>query len=128
MTHTMTDLEVFTDAYIAAALWASPDESDGNGGNSIDNNYGLDDLAPKALKAMQDDCRKFLEECSEWIEADPNNGFDQAGHDFWLTRNGHGCGFWEPDDWTQPWADKLDKASVAFGECYLYVENDTIYC
>ena len=51
-----------------------------------------------------------------------------AGHDFWLTRNGHGAGFWD-GDWPLPYADLLDKAAQAAGTCDLYVGDDgMIYC
>ncbi len=131
MTYIRTNLEAFTDGYIEAALWSSTYEhTEGNEvwDSPIDSDYAPDSLAPEALKAMQDDCRKFVEENLETIEAekDDDNDFNRAGHDFWLTRNGHGAGFWD-SDWSEPGADKLDKASEAFGECHLYVENDTIY-
>ena len=38
-----------------------------------------------------------------------------AGHDFWLTRNGHGAGFWD-GDWQEPAAAALTAAAHAFGE------------
>ncbi len=122
----MTNLEAFTISYIETALWASNDESDESGGDPIDSNYGPDDLDLEALKVMQEDCRKFVEACRESIIADKDNGFGDAGHDFWLTRNGHGVGFWD-GDWSEPYATLLDEASEAFGDCHLYVENDTIY-
>jgi hypothetical protein len=46
-----------------------------------------------------------------------------AGHDFWLTRNGHGAGFWD-GDWTEPAATILTNAAKAFDECNLYLGDD----
>jgi hypothetical protein len=46
-----------------------------------------------------------------------------AGHAFWLTRNGHGAGFWD-GDWPEPHASALDEASKAFGSFDLYVGDD----
>ncbi len=130
MTYILNNLEAFTAAYIEAALWASTyeytDDNDETWDQPIDSDYGPESIDPEALKVMQDDCRKFMEENLESIEADPNQDFSDAGHDFWLTRNEHGAGFWD-SDWSEPGADKLDKASEAFGECHLYVESDTIY-
>jgi len=48
---------------------------------------------------------------------------EKAGHDFWLTRNGHGAGFWD-GDWQEPAGAELSKASKAFGEINLYVSDD----
>ena len=49
----------------------------------------------------------------------------QAGHDFWLTRNHHGCGFWD-GEWEEPQATELTEASKKFGEFGLYVHNDKL--
>ncbi|QNP78372.1 hypothetical protein [Agrobacterium tumefaciens] len=46
-----------------------------------------------------------------------------AGHDFWLTRCGHGAGFWD-GDWPEPAASVLTTASEEFGNVDLYVGDD----
>ena len=46
-----------------------------------------------------------------------------AGHDFWLTRCGHGAGFWDGDR-PEPAATVLTKASKAYGEVDLYIGDD----
>ncbi len=46
-----------------------------------------------------------------------------AAHDFWLTRCGHGAGFWD-GDWPEPAATVLDNAAKAFGNVDLYVGDD----
>lgn len=96
----------------------------------MDENYGIEDLAEKTLAAMIADCERFQTEQAELItDENCNNstrewGTDgQAGHDFWLTRNGHGSGFWD-GDWEEPAATKLTDASEAFGEVNLYVGDD----
>ena len=48
---------------------------------------------------------------------------EHAGHDFWLTRNGHGCGFWD-GDWTEPAATKLTESAENFGDYDLYIGDD----
>ena len=49
---------------------------------------------------------------------------DYAGHDFWLTRNGHGAGFW--DRGLGEAGKKLTDAAHAFGECNLYLGDDDV--
>jgi hypothetical protein len=44
----------------------------------------------------------------------------QAGHDFWLTRNGHGAGFWD-GDWPEPYASELTRVAKEFGGYSLYL-------
>jgi hypothetical protein len=45
----------------------------------------------------------------------------RAGHDFWLTRNGHGAGFWD-GDWPT-YGDLLTKVAHGFGEVDSHYEG-----
>ena len=54
------------------------------------------------------------------IRKDFDVGF--AGHDFWLTRNGHGAGFW--DRGLGEVGDRLSNACKAFGSYDLYIGDD----
>jgi hypothetical protein len=50
-----------------------------------------------------------------------------AGHDFWLTRNGHGAGFWDRNYNPSPLyyaCQNLSGAAKAWGEASLYVGDD----
>jgi hypothetical protein len=119
-------LDAMLDAYIACALWSSTDESRDDGGDPLDDNYGPEDLAPETRVAMRTDCEAFLAKCGGWIEACADrvtSPVSQAGHDLWLNRNGHGCGFWD-GDWPEPEATYLDAAAEAMGTCTLYVGDD----
>lgn len=112
-------MDKFTIAYIEAALWSSMDESDEQGGEPLDANYGIDDIAPETLASILDDCKAFQE-----AHADDIGGkLEQAGHDFWLTRNGHGAGFWD-GDWQADVGARLTEASHGFGSVDLYIGDD----
>lgn len=97
----------------------------------MDENYSIEDLAPETLTKMIEDCTKFQADHGEIINEETclNYGSDgdgpdgYAGHDFWLTRNGHGAGFWD-GDWAEPAATRLTGAAKAFGEFNLYVGDD----
>lgn len=145
----ITDLDTFTKAYIEAALWSSSaniSECDdctfttttemrkcpkcGAGLSGSDKSFqdmDLDTFAPETLAQIVADCAKFQGEQSDVIEtAECSRGsgeytkLEQAGHDFWLTRNGHGAGFWD-GDWTEPAATLLTDAAKKFGEYNLYL-------
>ena len=105
----------FLTAYIEAALWSSTDDQD----VPLDSNYSIEDLAPETFQKMDEDCARFINENWEDIGLD----FTKAGHDFWLTRNGHGCGFWD-GDWPEDAGERLTKASKRLGEVDLYVGDD----
>ena len=112
-------LDEFVDSYIECALWSSNDESDESGGEPFDENYSAADIDDVSLESMCRDCTRFFYANFSDIESD----FKQAGHDFWLTRNGHGAGFWD-GDWKEPAATHLTDASEVFGECNLYLGDD----
>jgi hypothetical protein len=110
-------------AYATAALWSSNDDDD----IPLDSNFSIDDFDDDALQKLEKDCREFLEKAKDFILNDKRhqNPFERAGHDFWLTRQGHGVGFWD-GDWDEPAATELTELSEEFGEFYLYVIDDKI--
>lgn len=120
-------MDDFTEAFFEAALWSSNDESDESGGEPLDKNYGVDDFDPKCRAALEAECEAFQADWSEHFGACHNarryGGAASAGHDFWLTRCGHGAGFWD-GDWDEPAASVLTQASKAWGEVDLYVGDD----
>ncbi len=117
-------IDLFTSCYIACALWSSSDNSRDDGGDPLDDNYGPNDLAPETLAAMIKECRDFRDYVRETLGAEAAEQVDTScgGHDFWLTRNAHGAGFWDGDWGTL--GDDLTKASKTFGSCDLYVGDD----
>lgn len=111
-------LDSFTRAYFETALWSSTDESNEQGGDPLDDNYGIDDIAPETRAKMIADCADFQERYDNLML---DGTSERGGHDFWLTRNRHGAGFWD-GDWEH--GDELTKAAHAYGGFYLYVGDD----
>src|SRR5208282_4430730 len=107
---------------------SATDKSDPSGGEPLDRNYDETDIAPSTLRRMAEDCADFQEKNAALLEQayasgtrDGNPG--HAGHDFWLTRNGHGAGFWD-SDYPQPLGDQMTKAAKGYGEADLYLGDD----
>lgn len=123
----LRSLDKFTWAYIDAALSSTSDYSDESGGDPLDENYDANDIAPETLAEMAADCKRFQEENEGALDSAEVSGRysvdEMAGYDFWMTRNGHGVGFWD-GDWSEPEGDQLDEASSVFGEYDLYVGDD----
>jgi hypothetical protein len=123
----MPTLDGFTRAYIEAALWSSGVDD----GDALDANYSMEDIAPETLATMIADCERFQVECDAELIAsnmtpECNARYathEIAGHDFWLTRCGHGSGFWD-GDWIEPAATKLTDSAHAFGNVDLYIGDD----
>ena len=108
----------FLNAYIATALALSTDDD----GVPLDETPH--ELHPDTLARMKADCLAFQVQNAEDLKGIP---YDLAGHDFWLTRNGHGAGFWDRD--LGEVGDRLTKACKAFPEVDLYAGDDGfIHC
>jgi len=108
-------MDAFTEAYLIAALFSSCDDN----GRPLDDRYTADDIAPESLARAVADCAAF-----QTLHADAiGDCASQAGHDLWLTRNGHGAGFWD-GDWPEPAATELTAAAHCYGESYPYVGDD----
>ena len=113
----------FLEQYLVTALWSSIDEKD----NPFDDNYSIDDFSEKALKQADKDCDLFLEKVRELSLLDKIyiGLLDETdiAHDFWLTRQGHGAGFWD-GDYPDEIGDKLTEIANDFRELYIYVGSD----
>lgn len=113
------ELDRFTQAYFEAALWSSSDNADEQGGEQLDKNYSMADIDPETIEKMKADCASFQEKTWDDIDVD----VVRAGHDFWLTRNGHGAGFWD-GDWPEDVGTRLTELSQKYGEFDLYIGDD----
>ena len=114
------DLDAFTRAFLNAALWAGTDDN----GEPLEDRFTLADVADATVADAAADCADFQAAHAALLDgADPA----QAGHDFYLTRNRHGAGFWDRDRSTYP-ADPegraLTDAAHAFGPWDFVVGDD----
>ena len=112
-------LDAFFRAYLECALWASTDSDKDGNCEPLDDNYSVDDISKETKEQMFADCEDFFSSNAADLD-----GIDagQAGHDFWLTRNGHGAGFW--DRGYGVLGDRLTKAAKVYGSFDLYVGDD----
>lgn len=101
--------------YAACALWSELDDD----GEPLDGLYRPEDITGDGVAEMTADCVDFAAgNVADLHGMDP----EQAGHDFWLTRNGHGAGFW--DRGLGDRGERLSKAATVYGESCLYVGDD----
>jgi DNA-directed RNA polymerase subunit RPC12/RpoP len=114
-------------AYVECALWSSVDDD----GVPLDSNYGVEDIAPEALEKMRSDVEDFLAPSVPFTEAAldfwaSELGPEQIGHDFWLTRNRHGSGFWDRFSRGdgEAFGRQLTEEADCFGSSDLYVGDD----
>ena len=68
------------------------------------------------------------EHCARMLHPDnEGDAWNAAAHDFILTRNGHGVGFWERERWHEPWDRRLTDLCKQFGELSCYVFDGRVY-
>lgn len=75
-------------------------------------------LTPLSRAQAYIDCRNFHCALTRQLPTPLPAGIDWArvGHDFWLTRNGHGCGFWDrPEVYGEDLSQWLTAMAVACG-------------
>lgn len=116
------DVHTFVEGYTKALLWTSTDERD----TPLDEHYDTGDLSEAATDQVFEDCLQFIAENYEAVRQYEalGHGPESAGHDFWLTRNGHGAGFW--DRGAGALGEALSKQSRLWGEAFAYVVEERV--
>jgi len=108
----------FLESYIETALWSSTDDN----GDSLDASYYVSDIVPETLAQMKKDCDNFREQAEDYL--DPLDvSLEKIAHDFWLTRNRHGAGFWD-GDYPEPIGKALTDIAHSFGSFDLILGED----
>lgn len=109
----------FMEAYIKTALWSTTDHPQGE--EPLDKNYSADDFDEDHKQKLIDEAEKFMR--ANRIDIGVFGDWMDAGHDLWLTQNGHGTGFWD-GGWQEDAGERLTKAAKAIGERSIYVGDD----
>jgi len=123
---TLEELAEVVESYLEAAGWlvsshaGKPEYDDvGYDGDHREGpfsdgayNHGIESVEEFVTIVGEDDIRTYL----------ATEGTAQLGHDLWLTRNGHGTGFW--DRGLGDLGDRLSNAARTLGEADSWVHDD----
>lgn len=109
------DREVFLQGYWGAVDFTASD----NEGEPLDV-YSRDELPPETVADMEETATDFLQ--AQWVWLHSCDDLSRAGSDFHLTRNGHGCGFW--DGHWEELGTRLTEAAKAYGSCEVHCFSD----
>lgn len=113
-------LSPFIIAYIDAALWSSSCNETENDDTPLSDRYSMADIDSLSMDRIVKECEDFIGQCKpEDLELQRD---DQNGHDFWLSRNGHGAGFF--DRGLGDAGDRLQEIARGMGESDIYVGDD----
>jgi len=121
------DLRDFACGYVEALFFTNGDSGDDD--EFSFNRLGAERLTQAARASIIDDCASFLSDLARDAIARSDGDYEQAGRDFWFTRQGHGVGFWDKgeDIWPKEARDALNARAKGFGEAYMYRKNGWIY-
>lgn len=110
------NLTEFVQSYLTTVAWCENEESKR--------------ISKKTYKQAEHDCNVFIDKCIQHfgndkaIELLTTPGYDLtylAPHDFWLTRNGHGAGFWDkPEMYGDQECNELTLIAKEMGVCDTY--------
>ena len=134
---TSAQIDTITKHYLIALLWTMPCNDDcENPGDDI----AIEDLPPETIEQAKQDVTDFVNACGALFDqamecyddgygrhSDAGSVEAAFGHDFALTRNHHGVGFWDRDSTGLPkfLGDALTRVChKKFNECNLYIGDD----
>jgi hypothetical protein len=115
-----THLNKFVRSYLATGVWVE-----------FESDEMPETVSKEAIRLAFEDCQRFIDKVKElfskedadYILKRPGSDLDLlAPHEFYLTRNRHGAGFWD-GDWDEH-GDKLTKICHEMKECQLYTGDD----
>lgn len=107
----MNIFQKFVGGYVDAMIWADKPE---------DESWSTLDISVEGWAQIKADCQKFFNAKANLVKADDVR---QAGIDFWLTRQGHGAGFWD-GDWGDIGDDLTDYTNKNFPQLWPYTGDD----
>ena len=114
-------IEQFTDSYLQTANWATFDSGEATRG-----------FTKAAMECAKIDCQKFIDKVrNEFTESEADSIINLEGndltsltaHNFFLTREGHGAGFWDSEIYNtlaNDGGNRLTKLAEECGDSGIY--------
>lgn len=108
------DIKEILNCYLAAALWTVDDTDEEFEGKTID------DISDRSKEKAKIEIEWFVKSAGKYLDKLSD---DLIGHDLWLTRNGHGTGFWDRG-YNEKIEDLLVHLCEILGNADIYIGND----
>lgn len=119
---TATEAEELVTESMVTMLWQAGELTDKEGEvlpTTWEDAYEVEDAVSDAFERVEETMMNFLNDNTEDVqEYLITRTLGQLAHDYWLTRNHHGAGFW--DRGLGGLGDRLTKAAQLDGEYYLF--------
>lgn len=116
-------------SYIRTAFWSTSegDELD----TPLENNYDIEDLDAGDIGYLNALLSEFMRKVERYLKTKEirileieGNNLNQIAHDFLLTQNHHGAGFWDGDYPIH--GEKLTELAQEAPEVHLFVEDGKV--
>ncbi len=105
-------MEEILNSYLHTALWTE----------ELEGKYSYSDAEKTTLANAERDVKEFVEKAGVLLDC---LDMSTVGHDFWLTRNGHGAGFWDGEQYSKEVGKKLTEISKTFKEVNIFENGKT---
>lgn len=125
------DIDTILNHYLIAAIWADMPEDDSK---SV---IADTDIHSDSVAACRREVAAFIELAENHANGDLIEQYkscefgeyeaaaaEMLGHDIWLTRNGHGAGFWSRDNLPGTLGDDLTEIANVIGPRNVYRGDD----
>lgn len=126
--HPFYDLSDFAKGYVEAMFFTNGDTGDER--EDLLNDLGVERLTRVAVANIARDCDQFQRDqrnvlAAAYAESDYSP--EEAGRDLWLTRQGHGAGFWDREQLPHDIRTYLTAGAAYMGEVAPSVNRGWIY-
>jgi len=107
-----SDIDNIVNSYLETALWA-----EGGDGHELDNK-SIYDIDKNSVEKSKQDIMKFIQLAQQQAPEELTQyNAESLGHNIWLSRNGHGAGFFDDNnDQLQDIARDLKQADIYVGD------------
>lgn len=114
VTSNLLNFNKILSSYLETALWAE------SGDNDMELNHKtIHDFSKTAIQASKNDINKFIELAQQQAPEELSAySSEMLGHKIWLSRNGHGSGFFDENN------DKLQEIARSLKPAEIYVGED----
>jgi hypothetical protein len=89
-------------------------------GDDAAKSFTIDDFSEETRIKAKEEIEQFMEKAGQYLT---NVTDEMIGHDFWLTRNHHGAGFWDRTGLEEN-GDTITKICQGFRELHVIVGDD----
>lgn len=120
----LSSLNPFLRGYLVAAYWTNDDDApSGEYSSSGRPEYFHSKLSAEAFQEASNDCAAFEHENFELIKGN----LSEAGHCFWLSRCGHGSGFFDSNYFgSDENREILQNKARKYGNVDFYLGDDGV--